>query len=137
MKYARNSAHIVNLIGAMALACLPSAAAACADEPMPVQVGNNDDLDACGSTGKITGHLLSVRATPDAKGSQTARLAKGKIVQICDESADSQWIGIVYAPAAKPDMDCGVGTPISPRRDYDGPCRSGWVAARYVQVIAG
>lgn len=137
MKNVTKSARVFNLIGALALACLPSVAAACADEPVPVQVGNDDDLDACGATAAITGHLVSVRATPSAKGSQLARLAKGKYVFVCDESADGKWIGIVYAPAAKPDMDCGVGSPRKPRGDYDGPCRSGWVAAQYVQIVAG
>ena len=88
MKNARKLASVINLAGALALACLPSVAAACADEPVPVQVGNEDDLDACGATAEITGHLVSVRATPSAKGSQLARLAKGKYVYVCDESAD-------------------------------------------------
>ena len=48
-----------------------------------------------------------------------------------------QWLGIVFGPAGRPDEYCGVGSAIPRPRAYDGPCHSGWVAARYIRIVAG
>lgn len=117
--------------------------------PVPVQVGNDDDLDACPSWGEPKGlnpggdNFLAVRSAPGIKGQIIYRLQPGEGFWICDESGDGQWTGIVvnpdFAPDKRPDSepDCLVGTPISPRQDYPGPCPSGWVSSRYVLLVAG
>ena len=100
------------------------------------------DLDACLSVGEVTGlnprgdNFLTVRAEPKAGAREKDRLGPGRWVWLCDEAGE--WLGVVYGsdPEDKP-ADCGVGTPSDRVRAYAGPCRSGWVHSRYVEVIAG
>lgn len=33
--------------------------------------------------------------------------------------------------------DCGVSSPVRSKRNYDGPCKSGWVESNFVQLVAG
>jgi hypothetical protein len=58
---------------------------------------------------------------------------------LCDESADGQWLGVVYAePSGGAIMtDCLVSSPVAQRAPYDGPCRSGWIARRFITITAG
>jgi hypothetical protein len=46
-------------------------------------------------------------------------------------------MGIVYEEAGTLSPTCGVSSPVTSRRDYDGPCRSGWVSSAFVKLIAG
>lgn len=125
-------------IASASLLAIPGSAWA-APKPQPVMIGGNDDLDACLSTGEVRGlnpngdGFLSVRAAPTAKAAERDRVRNGQSLWLCDESADGSWIGVVYATD---DTDCGVGTPRT-RAIYRGPCKSGWVARRYVLHVAG
>lgn len=109
---------------------------------VPVKAGSYDDLDACLLVVDVTGlypkgdNYLSLRSRPSAQGRELARLQPGQWLNSCDESADGKWTGVVYHPTDK-QADCGTGTPIGQRRPYGGPCASGWVATRFVKVIAG
>lgn len=122
---------------------LVSAAAALAATPdRPVRIGTEAaDLDACLSQGEVAGldpqgdNYLTVRAGPGRDSRPLDRLGPGRIVNVC-ERRDS-WLGIVYGPASRLDEDCGVGSPVPRPRPYAGRCRSGWVAARYVRIVAG
>jgi hypothetical protein len=128
----------------IALALAPLAAAALAANPtQPVMIGRaGDDLDACLSTGEVTGlnpdgdNFLAVRAAPRASAPMLARLGPRHPVWICDEAAGG-WIGILYQPNPGGELDCGVGSPVPRVQPYRGPCRSGWVASRYIAVVAG
>lgn len=111
-------------------------------EPRPVRIGfDGPDFDACGSYGEIQGlnpdgdNFLSVRAAPSVQGEELDRLTTGTGVSLC-ETAGS-WIGVVYEQAGVAGVDCDTGSPVSDIREYDGPCRSGWVSQRFVQLIAG
>jgi len=33
--------------------------------------------------------------------------------------------------------ECGVSSPVRSKRNYDGPCKSGWVESNFVKLIAG
>ena len=108
----------------------------------PVRVGfDGPDFDACGSYGVITGlnpdgdNFLSVRAAPTSDAEELDRLTSGTGVSMC-EQADG-WIGIVYEASGAEGTGCGTGSPVPDVRDYDGPCRSGWVSQRFVELIAG
>lgn len=109
---------------------------------VPVKVGGYVDLDACLSVVEVTGldpkgdNYLSLRSRPNPKGRELARLKSGQWLASCDQSADGKWTGVVYHPIDK-QADCGTGTPMAKRQAYGGPCASGWVASRYVVVIAG
>lgn len=106
-----------------------------------VKVGGEAEFDACGAVHKVVGlkkggdNFLSVRASPSVKGRELDRLRTGRLVWSCDSTEEGEWIGVVYEK--RPGQDCGVGTPIAKRRAYAGPCASGWVAGRYLELVAG
>jgi hypothetical protein len=108
----------------------------------PVRVGlSGADMDACLSLAEVRGldrngdNFLSVRARPSRVAPALDRLGPRRQVWICDGDAVPGWAGIVYA--AEPGRECNVGSPVPAPRAYRGPCRQGWVAARYLTVIAG
>lgn len=108
----------------------------------PVRVGlSGADMDACLSLAEVRGldrngdNFLSVRARPSRVAPALDRLGPNRQVWICDGDAVPGWSGIVYA--AEPGQECNVGSPVPAPRAYRGPCRQGWVAARYLTVIAG
>ncbi len=108
----------------------------------PVMVGGTADLDACPSNARVKplnprgDNSLSVRSRPSSAGREVARLRSGQDVWACDETRDGEWTGIVYSPPGK-DLDCGVGSPIARRGAYRGPCSTGWIASRFIDIIAG
>jgi hypothetical protein len=126
----------------LVLMSIAAAASAQRTEQVPRIGLAGDDLDACLSVGKVTGlnprgdNFLTVRAEPNAQARAKDRLGPGRWVWLCDEAGE--WLGVVYSsdPTEKPG-DCGVGTPADRVRPYDGPCRSGWVHSRFVEVVAG
>ncbi|WP_062117713.1 hypothetical protein [Aureimonas sp. AU40] len=111
-----------------------------AQGPETVEVGGDPELDACASLGRIArldpkgDNFLSVREGPSSKHRERDRLSTGALVTICDERGP--WRGIVY-PAPGTEADCGVSSPQATRSPYRGPCRSGWVHSRFVDVVAG
>ena len=115
----------------------PSAVASRAD--VPVQIGGEQELDACAALDVVTLRTgrLAVRSGPGTRFRVLDRLPRGQHVYSCAvDPAGSDWVGVVYAPG-KDSPDCGVSTPVAPRRTYDGPCKSGWVHTRWLSVIAG
>ncbi len=108
----------------------------------PVRTGlSGADMDACLSLAEVRGldrngdNFLAVRARPSRVAPALDRLTTGRQVWICDGDAVPGWSGIVYA--AEPGQECNVGSPVQTPRAYGGPCRQGWVASRYLTVIAG
>ncbi len=98
-------------------------------------------FDACGGAA-TTRHLdagehLPVRAAPFDVSAETGRIAAGTRFFICSRSHDQRWLGIVYDPTGALSEACGVSRPVTSRRAYEGPCRSGWVASAFVKQIAG
>lgn len=110
-------------------------------------------FDACQSVGEVGGHVtgsLPVLSAPFDAAEKIDSLSAGQRVYICTRSIDQQWFGIVYdtgsdsvagnsgasAPARGPG-DCGVSSPVRAKRNYDGPCKSGWVESIYVVLVAG
>jgi hypothetical protein len=107
---------------------------------VPVMAGGEEELDACGSAGRIVGlnprgdGFLSVRSGPGGKPyREIDRLHNGNAVIVCDEQGS--WLAVVYGRSGND--ACGVGTPWPVRKPYAGPCRSGWVHSRYVRMVAG
>ncbi len=99
-------------------------------------LGGDPDLDACGATGVIRGisrrgdGFLAVRSGPGTKYKMIDKFYRnGKKVTMCDWKG--RWVGIVYG------RNCGVGTPISRRKPYEGSCKSGWIFEKYIRMIAG
>jgi hypothetical protein len=131
-------------LGAAFAAVLGAAAQAAAPviPEVPVMVGGDSEQDACGGAYQVV-HLnprgdnfVSLRSRPSTTGRELARLRSGQMGFLCDSSPDHQWEGVVYAPPGS-DMDCGIGTPITRKRPYRGPCTSGWVSSRFLELVAG
>jgi hypothetical protein len=123
----------------LALLATPIAA-----QSRPVMIGGEADIDACNSFWRVRGlnprgdGFLSVRAAPGTDKRELDRLFNGDGVFVCEQAGD--WFGIVYPGAGlKPgsEIDCKVGSPVPRQRAYAGPCRSGWVHKRFLEVIAG
>lgn len=115
----------------------------------PVRIGEGGPrFDACQSVGKVAdlrSAELSVRIAPFDSAKEKDNLPEGQVVNICARSHDQQWLGIVYdnsaataaeGVAAGP-LDCGVSSPVRSKRNYDGPCKSGWVESTFVKLVAG
>jgi hypothetical protein len=102
---------------------------------VPVLVGGEVELDACGSVGIVSGlrggqgNFISVRRGPGRSFREVGRLRPGDRVWMCD--AREAWVGVVFG------RGCGVAAPRAQRKPYNGPCASGWVAERYLRLEAG
>ena len=116
----------------------------------PVRIGEGGArFAACQSVGEVGRHdsgALPVLSAPFDAAEKKDSLAPGQRVYICTRSIDQQWFGIVYdkAPAAaegaaasRSPGNCGVSSPVRAKRNYDGPCASGWVESIYVVLVAG
>lgn len=108
----------------------------------PVRIGEyGPSFDACATIGTTrhveAGGALPVRAAPFETGAQIGTIRPGGRFFVCSRSLDQKWFGIVYDEASGPAPSCGVSDPVTVRRAYDGPCRSGWVATPFVKLIAG
>ncbi len=105
---------------------------------VPVVVGGDPDMDACGSVGAVEGldpggdGFLAVKAAPSLKAPRIDKLTNGKHVHICQ--ADGDWYGIIYSTTRQ---DCKVSTPWPRAKPYNGPCRSGWAHKRWINAYAG
>ncbi|MET1111882.1 MAG: hypothetical protein ABWX67_10195 [Allosphingosinicella sp.] len=108
----------------------------------PVRIGEyGANFRACGQAGTTrnlkAGEALPVRFAPFENAGETGSVAVGARFFICSRSLDQKWFGIVFDEGGTLAERCGVSEPITRRRDYDGPCRSGWVQSAFVKVIAG
>jgi hypothetical protein len=123
----------------IAFAVLISSLASSAPAPsrvQPVRIGANGQpgLDACPSTGQIAS-AVAARLAPTGQASVSLTLRAGQSVYLCGSSSDGAWESVVVP--AREGQDCGVSRPVSFPRVYAGPCRSGWVPAGSVRVVAG
>jgi|SRR5690242_2659941 len=104
---------------------------------VPVPIQSDPDTDVC-SNGVVIGldphgdGFLAVKAGPGLKYPRIDKLHNGEQVYLCAEAGD--WYGIVYT---KTRQDCNVMTSWPRSLPYTGPCRSGWVYRRYVELWAG
>ncbi|MEG3087887.1 hypothetical protein [Sphingomonas sp. PB4P5] len=99
-------------------------------------------FQACAYTARVVNvgsaeqPYLSVRQAPFQEAAEVLRLPDETRLFACSRSIDQRWQSVVIPPAAAPDTDCGVTTPVASARDYDGPCQSGWVASAFVRLTA-
>ncbi len=107
----------------------------------PVRVGElGPNFSACNSLGEVRERAVDgailVRAAPFEPAQQTGRLPAGSTFFICTRSLDQRWLGVVYDRQGQASRACGVSSPIAARRDYEGPCQSGWVPSAQVRLVA-
>lgn len=119
------------------------ALAAPASYDRAVRVGGEAEYDACGSVARVVGlnprgdNFLAVKSGPDLRARRTDKLGPEAMVFVCDSTRDGAWTGIVYDPSGEISGRCGVTSPIASARPYRGPCQSGWVATKYLKIVAG
>lgn len=118
-------------------------------EPMrpgirPVRIGEaGPGFKACAYTGRVVNIAadgetsLPVRAAPFVEADEVLRLPEGALLYSCGRSLDQRWQAVVVPPAEAPTTDCGVTVAVASARDYAGPCKSGWAASAFVQLVAG
>ena len=111
-----------------------------AEAQRPVRIGEmGPGFAACGTHGTTrnvaAGAALTVRAAPFEAAAQSGSIAQGTRFFICSRSHDQHWFGVVYDEAEGLAERCGVSQPVAARRDYPGPCRSGWVESALVKVV--
>lgn len=108
----------------------------------PVRIGElGPNFAACSAAGTTRnlkpGEALPVREAPFENAKESGSVPALARFFICARSHDQKWFGIVYDEGGSLAERCGVAEPVTRRRDYDGPCRSGWVQSAFVKVIAG
>ena len=107
----------------------------------PVRVGElGPNFAACNSLGEVRERAvdgaIEVRAAPFEPARQTGQLPPGSTFFICSRSLDQRWLGVVYDRSGQATRACGVTAPSAARRDYEGPCESGWVPSAQVRLVA-
>ncbi|MCB2089791.1 MAG: hypothetical protein KDD98_13330 [Sphingomonadaceae bacterium] len=105
-----------------------------------VTVGlDGPDMDACGGLGRIISGAdehLPILSGPDQSAMVSGSLERRAFVWLCE--AEGEWQGVVYPTGEYQDIsDCRVSSPVAEPRTYDGPCQSGWVRARNIELLAG
>jgi hypothetical protein len=109
---------------------------------VPVRIGElGPNFAACGGAGTTrnlaAGAVLPVRAAPFDSAEEIGGIAAGSRFYVCARSHDQRWMGVVYDEGGALAEQCGVSAPVTTRRPYEGPCRSGWVASAFVKLVAG
>lgn len=115
-------------------------APAVAGEPLAtraVMIGTEGaSLPACSSISRVKDGGTDVYWAPGETRAVKAKLAAGAKVSLCEAADNDAWFGIVFAaPGTDADM-CGVGRSVQNAREYQGPCRWGWIKGGTVRLGA-
>jgi len=107
----------------------------------PVRIGElGPNFAACNAQGEVRERAVDgaivVRAAPFEPAQQTGQLPPGSTFFICSRSLDQRWLGVIYDRSGRAARACGVSAPSASRRDYEGPCESGWVPSAQVRLVA-
>lgn len=132
------------------LMAMPIAAIACAHDPRDdvrrIFVGGSWKNNECSGVGTNIGAVirlkpgayLSVRAAPNINAKEVGRLQSGHGLDICTKVTNKAWVGVIYRADPNGDRaDCRSTYDFEKSIPYRGPCKYGWVAARYIVNAAG
>lgn len=110
----------------------------------PVTIGElGPNFPACYAMARFRDRVVSqdeavpVRAAPFDQARETARLPASAQFFICTRTHDQRWFAVVWDEAEGASRRCGVSQPVNARRDYGGPCRSGWIPSALVRLESG
>lgn len=143
---------VLTALGALALVAnhpVPGAAAGPAAPPLEgavddaVKIGlDGPDMDACGGVGRVALNARELAASATVRqgsrrsATRLAELPTGTLVWLCE--ARGEWQGIVWPGDSWQDLgDCQVSSPLAAPEAYAGPCKSGWVEADRLTLVAG
>ncbi len=100
------------------------------------------ETDACPGIGRIAlfepkkGDFMRIYTDAGEGASVKDKIDLSTLVWLCE--ADEGWQGIVYPSGRFEELgDCRVSSPKSEPEPYSGPCRYGWVEAKYIELTAG
>ncbi len=155
--FAQKILALMILVGPILAGTVPARAEEVAAKPVRITppVENGKALFSGGAVARIVGlrkggdGYVSVRAAPSTRAAELDRLTASRMVIALTPPTSwdhASFIGVIY-PAAGSDAPspslhevCGVSEtpPTSPPfdRPYTGPCRSGWVHERFIEVLA-
>ena len=113
-------------------------APAVAGEPLAtraVMIGTEGpSLPACSSVSRVVDGGTDAYWAPGETRASKAKIAGGTRVSVCEATDDDAWFGVVFAaPGTDADM-CGVGKSVPNAREYQGPCRWGWIKGGTVRL---
>ncbi len=143
VRSASSFAPLAPMAALLVATALPDAKPASAQQspprvPVYVEPGTPDDV-SCDDLGEVANldpkgdNYLSVQSGPGGKPYvELDRLKPKRAVWICDRKG--AWLGVVYGETYN--SDCRIITDDKKRHPYSGPCRSGWVAKRYVHDLS-
>jgi len=121
-----------------------AAASAPAPDARPVTIGElGPNFPACYAMARFRDRIvaereaIAVRAAPFDEAPETGRLAASAQFFICTRTHDQRWFAVVWDEAEGASRRCGVSQPLSVRRDYSGPCESGWIPSVLVRLESG
>lgn len=145
------------IMALLAGATAPALAQGLPDRPVTLQpiMLDGRPIAPAGSVAQIVGlkktggdGFVSVRGAPSLQGAERGRLTLGKHVIMLSgekETEKAGFVGVLYVETSNDnavdlEQACGIENPPSPtrteRKPYTGPCKSGWVAKRFVKVLA-
>ena len=142
MKHGLSSPLAVLLIASLAACSQPAPPADNAPtvggEPLAtraVMIGTEGpSLPACSSISRVKPGGTDVYWAPGETRAVKAKLAGGANVSLCEAADNDAWFGVIFAaPGTDPDM-CGVGKSVQSAREYQGPCRWGWIKGGTVEL---
>ena len=109
-------------------------------EIVPLIGLDGPQADGCGGIGQVSGLLpngaefLTVRERPEDYGRKKGELAPRSLIWLCDARDD--WQGIVYPTGDDQELgDCRTSSAVAVPEPYSGPCESGWIPARQIQLV--
>jgi hypothetical protein len=115
-------------------------APAVAGEPLAtraVMIGTEGpSLPACSSVSRVKDGGTDVYWAPGETRAVKAKLAGGARVSLCEATDDDAWFGVVFPPSGQDDTLCGIGKSVRNAREYQGPCRWGWIKGGTVRLGA-
>lgn len=109
---------------------------------VPVRIGDlGPNFAACAGAGTTrhiaAGATLAVLSAPFEAAAEIGGIAAGARFFVCTRSLNQKWMGVVYQEGGALASGCGVSAPVTSRRAYAGPCKSGWVSSAFVKLVAG
>ncbi len=116
----------------------PDNAPAVAGDPLasrPVKTGTEGpELPACASSSRVKPGGTDVYWAPGETRAVKAKLAGGAPVSLCEATDDDAWFGVVFAGPGDDPALCNVTRPVRSAREYQGPCRGGWIKGGTVEI---
>lgn len=135
------AALLILSLGACSQAAPPADnAPVVAGEPLAtraVMIGTEGpSLPACSSISRVKDGGTDVYWAPGETRAVKAKLAGGAPVSLCEAVDNDAWFGVVFAaPGTDADL-CGIGKSVATAREYQGPCRWGWIRGGTVRLGA-